>query len=73
MVHYIRNIYQMPDKEECSVLETGVKSPIYVWLFLGLLCVIGSSVFSIYQYSVVGVLSSIVCLVVGRQVSVWLR
>ena len=73
MVHYIRNIYQIPDKSEYSVLETGVKSPIYFGLFMGLLCGIGGSVFSIYQYSTVGVFSSITCLILGRQVDVWTR
>ena len=73
MVHYIRNIYQIPDKEEYSVLETGVKSPIYVGLLLGLLCGIGASVFSIYKYSTVGVFSSIACLILGRQLDIWWR
>lgn len=73
MVHYNRNIYQLPAKEKYSVLETGVKYPIYIGLFFGTVFGIAGCVMFVQYYSTVGVFSSIGCVLLGRQLDMWLR
>ena len=65
MIHYSPHIYQLPDKDKYSVLETGVNSTVYTSGLVSVICAVGGGAFLITQYAEHGIATTIAGVVLG--------